>query len=187
MLVEKFDAFADEIPSELIGVYDVVHVAIFVLVVRNNDPGKMVRNLFRMLKPGGWIMWNELDFLHRRIVKSDPSLPTPHLFALLQFMKIWEDSLGPKGWIESLPDIFSRYGMEESRLERVRMPEAYAKYDNDKSLSTFEDFSHAVLDTREKGEGALLRELVDRAHEECYQIDCCTQVDMIVATAKKPG
>lgn len=49
MLVEKFDAFADEIPSELIGVYDVVHVAIFVLVVRNNDPGKMVRNLFRML------------------------------------------------------------------------------------------------------------------------------------------
>lgn len=49
MSVERFDAFADEIPSELIEVYDVVHVGIFVLVVRNNDPGKMVRNLFRML------------------------------------------------------------------------------------------------------------------------------------------
>lgn len=31
------------------GNYDVVHIAIFALVVKNNDPGPLLRNLVRML------------------------------------------------------------------------------------------------------------------------------------------
>ena len=120
-----------------------------------------------LLEPGGYLQWNELDFGHRRVIKADPTAYTPHLTALLQYVQIWEDSLGPKGWIESLPDIFSRYGMEKAKLQRVKMSEAYMKYDNDKSLSAYEEFSYAVLDQRRRGEGEMLRELVARAGEEC--------------------
>ncbi len=31
------------------GKYDVVHIAIFALIVKNNDPGPLLRNLVRML------------------------------------------------------------------------------------------------------------------------------------------
>ena len=47
--MQTLDAFTDDLPEELVEAYDVVHLGIFVLVVRNNDPGKIVKNLFRML------------------------------------------------------------------------------------------------------------------------------------------
>ena len=43
-------------PSEdMIEVYDVVHVGLLVLVVQGSDPRNIIRNLLRMLKPGGYI------------------------------------------------------------------------------------------------------------------------------------
>ena len=42
------DAFAT-FPNEFYGVYDVVHVALFVLIVPNNDPRDLLNNLVKLL------------------------------------------------------------------------------------------------------------------------------------------
>lgn len=46
--LEVVDAFAD-VPEHLIGKYDVVHIRAFVVIVKNNDPTKLLSNLIKML------------------------------------------------------------------------------------------------------------------------------------------
>ena len=38
-----------EIPEYLIGVYDIVHLRLFQVVVKDNDPGPLLRNVLKML------------------------------------------------------------------------------------------------------------------------------------------
>ena len=65
------------------------------------------------------------------------------------------------------------------------MSEASAKFDSDKSLSTYEDFSLAVLDRKGTGEGERLRELISKAFIECRRNNVGITTDMIVAVGRK--
>ena len=42
------DAFT-RFPEAAIGKYDVVHVALFITLIRNNDPGPLIKNLMALL------------------------------------------------------------------------------------------------------------------------------------------
>ncbi len=46
--LQTLDVFSP-IPDDLVGKYDIVHVRLFVLVVRNDDPTPILRNLTSML------------------------------------------------------------------------------------------------------------------------------------------
>lgn len=39
----------EPLPAELEGIYDVVHLRLFFVVIRNDDPGPVLRNMLRML------------------------------------------------------------------------------------------------------------------------------------------
>ena len=45
----------DDVQEHMIGIYDVVHVRLVAIVVQESDPRPILRNLIRMLKPGGYI------------------------------------------------------------------------------------------------------------------------------------
>jgi hypothetical protein len=62
----EFDALA-ELPEHVKGRYDVVHVRLFLCVIRDNDPKSVIRNLMGMLKSGGYIQWEEYDLTSGRI------------------------------------------------------------------------------------------------------------------------
>ena len=47
------------------------------------------------------------------------------------------------------------------------MAPEYLRYDTDKCLTAHEEFSRTVLDHRGKGDGEHLRELVEKASQEC--------------------
>ena len=38
-----------EIPSHLVGIYDIVQLRLFQVVVKDNDPGPLLRNMLKML------------------------------------------------------------------------------------------------------------------------------------------
>ena len=46
--MQQFDALS-EIPEHLVGMYDIVQLRLFQVVVRDNDPGPLLRNVLRML------------------------------------------------------------------------------------------------------------------------------------------
>lgn len=47
------------LPADLEGVYDVVHLRAFCSIVTRNDPSAIIAVVTRMLKPGGWVQWEE--------------------------------------------------------------------------------------------------------------------------------
>jgi hypothetical protein len=51
----------DEPPPEFIGYFDVVHVRLITVVVTNDDPTTVLPNLSKLLKPGGFFQWDEVD------------------------------------------------------------------------------------------------------------------------------
>ncbi|MCJ1247847.1 hypothetical protein MMC30_005062 [Trapelia coarctata] len=54
------DIFGD-IPEDLVGKFDIVHIRAFVLVVKCGNPGPLIENLNKLLKPGGYLQWDEWD------------------------------------------------------------------------------------------------------------------------------
>ncbi|KAJ2976261.1 hypothetical protein NQ176_g5053 [Zarea fungicola] len=56
------DAFGD-VPAELVGKYDVVHMRFWCCIVKGNDPTKLIRHAAALLKPGGYLQWEEPDVL----------------------------------------------------------------------------------------------------------------------------
>ncbi|KAK3167473.1 hypothetical protein OEA41_010600 [Lepraria neglecta] len=46
--LEVFDIFG-EIPDELVGKFDVVHIRVFLCVIKRNDPEPLLKNLIKML------------------------------------------------------------------------------------------------------------------------------------------
>ena len=46
--LELLDALGD-LPEHLVGQYDIVHLRTLVLIVRNNDPSRLLSNLIKML------------------------------------------------------------------------------------------------------------------------------------------
>ena len=46
--MQQLDALS-EIPEHLVGMYDIVQLRLFQVVVKDNDPGPLLRNVLRML------------------------------------------------------------------------------------------------------------------------------------------
>lgn len=134
------------------------------------------------------MQWHEPDTANRCIVKRDPSLPSPRLETLLQDVNELEISRpGPRGWINSLPDILARYGLEVPVGEhRYRMADVYTKVETDRFLLEMEDFAW-VLDGERKGGGEELRGLVKAATYECACNGLGVRTDLVVAVARKEG
>ncbi|CAD6591305.1 MAG: hypothetical protein ASARMPRED_005303 [Alectoria sarmentosa] len=67
----------DPVPEELIGKYDVVHVGLIVMVVRNENPTPVLNNLMALLKPGGYLQWDESDMNSLTVAHADGLTPHP--------------------------------------------------------------------------------------------------------------
>ncbi|KAH8664701.1 S-adenosyl-L-methionine-dependent methyltransferase [Xylariales sp. PMI_506] len=55
----NLDVLASPLPAGLAGTYDVVHIRAFISLVLNNDPAPILKQAFALLKPGGWLQWEE--------------------------------------------------------------------------------------------------------------------------------
>lgn len=63
------DIFADPVPEELVGRYDVIHIRLFMLVILSGDPIPLLKNLMKLLKPGEF--WNAVrDILCQRFARE---------------------------------------------------------------------------------------------------------------------
>ncbi|KAL7912417.1 S-adenosyl-L-methionine-dependent methyltransferase [Trichoderma velutinum] len=54
------DAF-DQVPEDLVGKYDVVHMRLWSCIVRNNETNHLIHHATQLLKPGGYLQWDEAD------------------------------------------------------------------------------------------------------------------------------
>ncbi|KAI1771039.1 hypothetical protein F4818DRAFT_445688 [Hypoxylon cercidicola] len=58
--MHTWDIFKEP-PERFVGYFDIMHVRLVTVVVKNNDPRPMLANLTKLLKPGGYLKWDEFD------------------------------------------------------------------------------------------------------------------------------
>ncbi|KAL8745588.1 MAG: hypothetical protein Q9190_002300 [Brigantiaea leucoxantha] len=64
-----------EPPRKLCEKYDVIHVQLFITILRDGNPVPMLQNLMKMLKPGGYLQWCEWDVNTWEVLRV-PSAPS---------------------------------------------------------------------------------------------------------------
>lgn len=131
----------DPVPDNLIGKYDYVHTRLLLLVVESQDPRPVLRNLRKLLKPGGYLQWDELDTVNMTVKKVDPNLPTPALDQL----KNWSRADGRHDWTVELPRFFSEEGFDEVKADFVGDPPELARAFNEQHLLTAEEFAEGLV------------------------------------------
>ncbi len=57
--LKPLNILARPLPEELLGAYDVVHVRAFISVIVNSNLEPLLSTAIALLKPGGWLQWEE--------------------------------------------------------------------------------------------------------------------------------
>ncbi|KAL8917659.1 MAG: hypothetical protein Q9172_005740 [Xanthocarpia lactea] len=102
------------IPDELRGKYDVVHVGLLVFVVDKDDPVPILDNLLALLKPGGYLQWDEADYAGSHVKIPESSVP----YAALQELKDTLQNLlkatkeSNFEWVRKLGPMFQQRGLD---------------------------------------------------------------------------
>lgn len=184
------DAFSEIVPEEHVGQYDVVHVRVFTGVVKNNDPAPVVRNAFKMLKPGGYLQWDEFDGgSWKGVAPGDES--SVSISATTEMLQTALES-GRKAmkleyyWIENLGKIFQEHGLELLEHKRMDVKMELRKTMTDSLLMTLHHVARiAVRDGCMVGTDKNWEQLWIKAGEEIEQGVSLT-MDMLITVGRKP-
>ena len=101
------------VPSELHGKSDLIHLRMLGFGVRDNDPIPVLRTLLALLKPGGWLQWDEADH------EFDPPNAAPGYLneRMRELQKTIRASVSTGGfsfeWTKSLSDSFRFAGFSK--------------------------------------------------------------------------
>ncbi|KAE8149758.1 hypothetical protein BDV25DRAFT_140470 [Aspergillus avenaceus] len=103
---------ADKLPKDLIGKYDLVYVRLLPPLAEKVK-ARVVGNLYRLLRPGGYIQWDELDGENMRVRRDDPGAQTPAMD------KICEGFAGSRGSDEAVevPRLLAGRGFVSVEME----------------------------------------------------------------------
>ncbi|KAI1486253.1 hypothetical protein F5X96DRAFT_256518 [Biscogniauxia mediterranea] len=106
--VRQWDAFT-QVPADLVGKFDMVNLRLFCFIVQD-DPNSLIRNLMRLLKPGGYLQWCEADVESMHIKTSSPDVSADCLKLLWQEAVPKSSRLLPS-WVKGLPKAFEDEGL----------------------------------------------------------------------------
>ncbi|KAK8028750.1 hypothetical protein PG991_005806 [Apiospora marii] len=132
----------EEPPQEFVGYFDVVHVRLITVVVRDNDPRPVLASLAKLLKPGGYLQWDEVDTIGCSI-KSVPGVSADNLSALFEQLR------GKDDWKYRLTSIMDESGYRDSMLYTFEYGLDTARLWSDLYVSTWKEFAENVLKTPE--------------------------------------
>jgi SAM-dependent methyltransferase len=174
----------ETVPSELHGKYDVVHLRLLVLVVQNSDPLPIINQAHQMLKPGGYIQWDDLNYPDSEVVKGNAmsDVATPAHDAFLKFAQ----SNGRNDWVLDLPyHLMSRHGgFEDAHLCNYTDRVELRKANGDQYILVMEEFS-ARLKCAGKMDDALNIDLMIRGLAEESRLGVGLSMPKTVCVARK--
>ncbi|KAF3806819.1 hypothetical protein GCG54_00007068 [Colletotrichum gloeosporioides] len=170
-----------DIPDDLVGRYDYVHTRLLLLVVESQDPRPVIRNLAKLLKPGGRLQWDELDTVNVSVKKVDPAMPTPGLDQL----RDWTRAGGRHDWTVQLADFVAEEGFVDAKTDFVGDGPELARAFNDQHLLTAEEFAEGLAKLGNAESAAKYFRIVEDAHGEAVS-GAALCVPRVVCTARKP-
>ena len=170
-----------DIPDDLVGKYDYIHTRLLVLVVESQNPRPIIRNLYKLLKPGGYLQWDELDTVNATVKKVDPNLQAPALDQLLD----WSCAEGRHDWTVQLPQFLTAEGFHDATIDFYGDGPELARAFNDQHLLTAEEFAEGLAKLGKTEAAAKYFQLLEDAYSESIA-GAALCVPRIVCVARKP-
>ncbi|KAI0107713.1 S-adenosyl-L-methionine-dependent methyltransferase [Nemania sp. FL0031] len=96
----------EAVPQDLVEKYDVVHVRLLIFVLHNDEVPVVLQNLTKLLKPGGYLQWADIDVASFRTEKIHPTAKTDALDRLFRGTQT-RDSRLTSTWVPQLGTQFS--------------------------------------------------------------------------------
>ncbi|KAK5994070.1 N-methyltransferase tcpN-like protein [Cladobotryum mycophilum] len=171
----------DDVPEDLVGKYDYVHTRLLLLVVESQDPRPVLRNLLKLLKPGGYLQWDELDTVHTAVQKADPSVQAPALEGLAE----WSMAAGRHDWTVRLADFATEVGFQGAKSDFFGDGPEIARAFTEQHLLTAEEFANGLARLGKLEAAEKYYRLVEQGYEECAA-GAALCVPRLVCVAQKP-
>ncbi|OCL03346.1 S-adenosyl-L-methionine-dependent methyltransferase [Glonium stellatum] len=143
--IRTWDLFQD-VPTDFVGKFDIVHVRLIGLAVKDNNPLQVVSALHKLLKPGGYLQWDEMDDASSSVVFANPTVKTEAIEAMRRYMHTPKgDAKGLHEWRYQLPTYLSQHGFDDVRLHKYQTGLSMARFWNDNYLVLVEEFTANML------------------------------------------
>ncbi|KAI2615889.1 S-adenosyl-L-methionine-dependent methyltransferase [Hypoxylon sp. NC1633] len=161
--VHNLDCLAP-LPEHLLEQYDIVHIQLFHLAVHNNDPAPIIQNLLKLLKPGGWISWGEINYSNFKIVRTEDGNDTEDsltpLLEMIGTLGGTRPNWTTDDWPLRLPEFFERNGLVNIEADDRPFPLELLPFQLDTALMASEEISYKALDRVRKSLGDECRALI---------------------------
>ncbi|PIA91425.1 hypothetical protein CB0940_09965 [Cercospora beticola] len=180
----ELDIFAP-LTEQIVGRFDVVNIRHFICVVQSGDPTKLITALVKLLKPGGYLQWQEFDLSSSRLVVVDsedpPEAIAPKMNALVKAVSAFG---AQTKWIKELHTFLN--GPEIELIEHDRnwtAKEAIMLKQDSGYLGSRE----LRVNNASSEQAAQFEQLADAAYEECLRLGRRSLVDseMVTWVARK--
>ena len=127
----------ESVPERFRATFDLVHIRLIFLGLKREDWAVAAQNLLQLLKPGGFVQWEEGDLDIAQVLQSQPSAPTSASKKLADLAI-------------SLNQPYGRFSDEPRRLVSILQSAGFSEVDedifsSDRVSGTREAFSQAIL------------------------------------------
>lgn len=158
------------VPQELHGKYDLVHARMLVAAVLPGEWTAVVRNLAQLIKPGGWMQWEESDFLSSKYLRGE-ELEISGVDKVVEMSHRWREEMRERfqcGW-STLPGDMRAAGLLSTESDCVspdRSPATRKKTGMNGMVAIFAWLRMLAA----KGEpGSMSADEVDQAEERAHK------------------
>ncbi|PWY66359.1 hypothetical protein BO94DRAFT_540645 [Aspergillus sclerotioniger CBS 115572] len=179
--LDQWDLFTP-VPQHLQEQYDLVHVRLLVLVLSGLDPLPVIRRLYQLVKPGGYLQWDELDCVNMCIKKVDPSIAAP----ALEEIRVGSHADGRHDWVLDLPRLLAEAGFEEATIDHYDEPPEMVRAFNDQHLLTMEEFATRLAGQGQHKAAARFTQLIQVGYQESVN-GAALSFPRVVVVAKRPA
>ncbi|KAF7949173.1 hypothetical protein EAE96_008341 [Botrytis aclada] len=180
--VKKWDIFED-VPGEREGTFDFVHVRLLVLVLEGESQiSEFVGKMMRMLKPGGYLQWDELDCVNMHVKTSSSSVQAPALQQIRT--KSWAN--GRYDWTLQIGSFLKDAGFEEIDVQNFGDEDRLVRAFNEQHLLTMEEFADSLMRIGKEDVAEMWWGLIERGEREAEEGNALC-IPRVVCRGKKPG
>ena len=159
--IHRWDIFSDP-PISALGTFDLLHIRLLTAVLSGVDRLPVIQRFDSLLKPGGWLQWEDLDCTQAHVKRVSPAIPSPSLDAIIDMTR----SGGRHDWVAALPAILTEGGFVDTTLESWDDPAELYRALTDQHLLTMEEFASGLVRIGKKEAAGEVREMVREGYKE---------------------
>ncbi|KAK5171862.1 uncharacterized protein LTR77_003498 [Saxophila tyrrhenica] len=143
--LHTWNAFSD-LPSEYVEAFDIVHIRALNSTIVNNKVDPMLVNALKMLKPGGYLQWDENDALKLACNVPDESVNADAATTITKMMEVimkYQTHLHAD-WLHNMPETLRERGCEIVAHEVTEAKKELARATTDNYLLVWKDLIRMI-------------------------------------------